>query len=154
MGVKFFALVVTLMVTLVTITGLILIGSPLTERERRFDERRVNNLSEISSAVDQYFSKTDHLPTSLNEFLKPEVARLYYIGSITDPQTSTPYEYSITGKSSYRLCATFNLANNKTSSASNLQTSTRENNVWEHPAGKKCFDLISPPSNQRGRGQI
>lgn len=148
MGVKFFAIIVTLMVAIVTITGLILIGSPLTERERRFDERRVNNLSEISSAVDQYFIKTGHLPSALNEFLKPEVARLYYIGSITDPETSIPYEYSITGKSSYKLCATFTLANDKKSSATTLQSkrfSTRENNVWEHPAGKKCFDLLTPP---------
>ena len=148
MVVKFFGLIVTLMVAAVIITGLVITGSPLTERERRFDEQRASNLQEISAAVDLFYSRTGHLPTALNELTKPDVARLYYIRSLTDPETSSPYEYSITGKSTYKLCATFTHANNEKSSENKPQIkrfSNPDEKVWEHPAGKKCFDLLSPP---------
>jgi hypothetical protein len=154
MGVKFFGVIVTLMVTTVIIIGLIITGSPLKERERRFDEQRTSNLQEISAAVDHFYSRTGHLPTTLNELTKPDVARLYYIRSLTDPESSTPYEYSITGKSTYKLCATFTHANNEKSSENKLQIqrfSYPDQKVWEHPAGKKCFDLLSPPPKPEGK---
>lgn len=147
MGSKIFAIMVTLMVAVVTITGLIILGSPLTERERRFDNQRVSDLRSISSSIDLYFTRTGHLPTTINDLLKPDIARLYDVAAITDPETSTPYEYAVTGKSSYKLCATFTRADNIKSSQMTRDMSGysyQNNRAWEHPAGHKCFDLLAP----------
>lgn len=139
MGIKIFGFFVTLMVAVVTIAALITVGLPGTERGRRFDEQRVSDLRQIAAAVDLYYSKNGHLPTSLNDLVKPEVARLYYIRSIVDPETSQPYDFLTKNKSEYQLCAKFNYSNIE-------KLSTQDKKVWEHSEGYKCFDLLSPPS--------
>lgn len=147
MGSKIFAIIVTLMVAAVTITGLIILGSPLTERERRFDNQRVSDLRSISSAVDLYFTRTGHLPTTIDDLLKPDIARLYDIASTTDPETSAPYEYSVMSKTTYKLCATFTHADNTKPTEMSRDLSGyfyRNNRAWEHPAGHKCFDILTP----------
>lgn len=148
MGVKIYGIIVTLLVASATIAGLIIIGSPLTERERRFDDQRVNDLQQISSAIDLFYTKTGHLPRSLNELVKPEVARLYNLSSTIDPKTSITYEYSTTTESSYKLCANFTQANTETSGTQRrtlLRNHYPDNNAWEHPAGHKCIELFAPP---------
>jgi hypothetical protein len=100
----------------------------------------VLELSRISSSIDQYVEKNAKLPTELTALTNPEVARYYSVSSLKDPETSKPYQYVITGKSSYQLCATFSLA-------SELKNTSLQNNAydkaWEHPAGNKCFNLTS-----------
>jgi hypothetical protein len=147
MGVKIFGFIVTLMVAAVTIAGLIIVGSPVKERERRFDEQRIIDLRQIAAAVDLYYSKMGYLPASLNELVKANVARLYYIRSIKDPETSTPYTYNPIGNSRYQLCATFSYTNIETSAA--RRSLYIENRGWEHPAGYHCFDLLSPPTKAK-----
>lgn len=137
MGVKFFGSIVVIMVVTVIIVGLIIAGSPAEERARRFDDEREYDLQQISAAVDLYVSKTGRLPSSLNDLVKPEVARLYNIPSITDPETSAPYEYSTTSNTAYQLCAKFSRATK--------ETIYPNNRAWEHPAGNKCFELLSSP---------
>jgi type II secretory pathway pseudopilin PulG len=154
MGIKIFGTLVVLMVTTVIIAGLIIAGSPATERAHRFDDQRVSDLQQISSAVDLYVSKTGRLPSSLNELTNPEVARLYNLNSTTDPETFTPYEYSTTSKTTYKLCAKFTFANIEKPSTNTRGLITHSYNyskAWGHSAGKKCFDLLSTPPLENGK---
>jgi len=156
MGAKLVAIIVTLMVAAVTFTGLFILGSPLSERERRFDNQRVNDLRALSSAVDAYFTRTGHLPAALDDLAKPDIARLYNIGATNDPETSIPYEYAVIGKASYKLCATFTHADNLKSSSVRRDISDyayQSNKAWEHAAGHQCFNLLSvqPRSGQNKR---
>lgn len=146
MGVKIFGITITAVVAAVTITALIIAGSPATEREHRFDDQRLSDLRQIAAAVDFYYSKTGRLPASLKDLVKPEVARLYYIRSTTDPQTSKSYEYSPIGKSGYKLCANF-IYSNIEEIRRNI---SEDKKAWAHPAGYKCFDLNAPPSKASG----
>jgi hypothetical protein len=139
------------MVITVIVIGLMIVGSPISERERRFDAQRVGHLRDISSAVDLYYKRTGKLPSSLNDLLKPEIARLYYINSIKDPESSKTYEYVVTGKSTYRLCAVFTQAS-KNWDQKNKSYAPRysydDDRAWEHPVGKKCFDLLLQPDKK------
>jgi len=150
-SIKIFGTLVTLMVITVIVIGLMIVGSPISERERRFDAQRVSHLREISSAVDLYYKRTGQLPKSLNDLLKPEIARLYYINSIKDPESAKIYEYVVTGKSNYRLCAVFTQASKRWDQKNNAYTprySYDDDRAWEHPIGKKCFDLLSQPDKK------
>lgn len=148
MRIKFFVIVVVLMVAAVTLTGLILAGSPLAVRERRFDQQRVNDLRAISVVVDEYYARTGHLPATLDDLSKPKVVRFYYLPSIVDPQTLQPYEYAVSGKSGYRLCATFAQATKQQGADSAnemMDFAYPEKRGWEHSAGRACFELLAPP---------
>ena len=137
---KAFGLFVSILVATVVIIGLMLVGSPLKERQRRFDAQRVQELSQISSAIDQFVEKNGTLPATLTALTNPEVARYYSVSSLQDPETAKPYHYAITGKSSYQLCATFALASTVKNFAWQKNPYDR---AWEHPAGNKCFNLNS-----------
>jgi hypothetical protein len=54
---------------------------------------------------------------------------------IVDPATGAPYEYRVTGPSSFELCATFDGPRDEDFMAR-----------WNHAAGRHCFefDLLRP----------
>ncbi len=138
---KLFQYFVIALVTAVTIAALIIAGSPTAERERRLDSQRVNDLSQISSAIDQYVEKTGHLPKALADLTKPDVARYYSLHSITDPESSLPYTYTTIGDKTYNLCAKFTRSSVKNTTADIAQS--LYDKTWEHPAGNKCYELKS-----------
>jgi hypothetical protein len=137
-GIKLFAIIVLLMVGAVIITTLLMVGSPLTVRERRFDDQRLSDLKGIASAIDQYVVNTGRLPFSLDQLTKPEAVRLYYLRSITDPVTLKPYLYTPSEGNAFKLCASFTHASDEKPDATPLT-----DKMWIHPAGSKCFDLVS-----------
>lgn len=148
-GAKLFAVIVCVMVASATVAGLFIAGSPGTERERRFDDQRVSDLQQIASAVDMHAANTGKLPSSLDDLVKPENARLYYVRAITDPETSAPYEYVVTGDSSYQLCATFTHSSDDTSGKNMARPVMMDPyaKIWEHPIGAHCFALVAPPKS-------
>lgn len=137
---KIFGIFVVILVVTVIIIGLVLVGSPAKERQRRFDAQRVNDLSQISSAIDQFVEKNGKLPTELTALTRPDVVRYYSISSITDPETTKPYQYVITGKLSYQLCANFSQQSKAKNAFAQMSSYER---AWQHPAGNKCFNLTS-----------
>lgn len=112
-------------------SGLVILGAPAQARERRLDDRRVQDLEAIGRAVDLYNSRRGALPPSLSE-LAAETAAM----SIThDPGTKQPYEYRIVSVDKYELCARFQQPS--------ADRGSRAVNLWSHGAGRQCFGLTA-----------
>ncbi len=134
----FWGSAVIILITL--IWGIILTGSPMSERERKFDDRRVEDLRSIQGEIGNiiYGIKPNipspselvqvyPLPQTLEEVQKSAV---YQKVTIMDPETGEPYVYTVQDATHYALCATFN--------------STRDLDYdifWNHPAGYHCFEV-------------
>jgi hypothetical protein len=127
--------------------GFALAGSPLTARQYRMDEKRVEDLRAIHRAIQQMATKTDKntstvkairaLPKTLDEVADYQTT--HEAGrklDLVDPQTGEPYGYTVTGEKTYELCATFELAREK-----------KRDLFWNHAAGRHYFkfNAESPP---------
>lgn len=123
----FFGIVVV--VTLAALVGgFLLIDSPKTTIMKKNDQDRVNSLNNIKNIVTSDYSSTGILPIDLSA---PKFS------SLIDPETSQPYEYRIISETKYELCATFELAVDK--SDNTTRYSSGEN--WDfHGAGRECFE--------------
>ena len=116
------------------IAGLAVIGSPSEIRMRRFDDRRANDLDVIANAIQTYRLTHEGLPRKLDE-----LARV----SLKDP-LERPYEYSVKDAFSYKLCAEFATAPDKTEEAAPSRSK-----FDKHGPGRQCFSLEARPSAQR-----
>ncbi len=124
--------VVTVAVTAAVIAGIYLLGSPLEERARRLDERRVEDLSGISQAIDVYWTRQSSLPASLDR-LRPETGANV---TIVDPVRGAPYEYRLLEGGKYELCASFEGESRETAGRLNAA-------FWTHRAGRQCFERVA-----------
>jgi hypothetical protein len=128
----------TLLVGLAVVFGFLMVESPFKARLRRFDERRIADLSEIQAAIqrqavefgdDQKRRLKRPLPQNLEELAKIVREKEYRRElNLYDPQTGEKYAYVVKGKSSYELCVEFSLDNEN-----------EYEGEWNHPAGKHCF---------------
>lgn len=140
-----FAGIASAIVLLAVVWGFLLAGSPMLQRQRRFDDRRVQDLQSVVSAV--YAIVTDGRPPvgidepdqSLRKPLPPTLQEVaanapYEKILINDPQSGAPYEYRIIDPKTYELCATFSLERDQPYDIS-----------WNHPAGRHCYvvDVLS-----------
>ena len=132
-------------VLVVIITGIVAIGSPTTQRNTRFDNQRITDLSSIQYAITDYYRANNKLPVDLNILTQ---GTTYYVSGIKDPETQTFYEYNAVPQSSkYEICAVFSTDNllDKTEWAS---YPNQDN--WKHSIGRTCFnrtagDLLQTP---------
>jgi hypothetical protein len=113
--------------------GLYLVGPRSETRDRLMDERRVQDLTEISRRVDLFWTREGTLPASLAALERQSA------GSVPkDPGTNQPYDYRPLGAIAYELCAQFQ----RTSSDRG-----QEPGFWSHQPGRQCFQ----PEAQRVR---
>ena len=135
-----FSVVLSFVVVATLVWGVVVAGSPGMARLRRFDNQRLQDLQTIFREVQSLCRDPDiknrlkrELPRTLDELAA--LARSERI-SLTDPETGERYLYTVTGESSYELCATFSLERN-----SDVQV------FWNHPPGQHCFvvDALDPP---------
>jgi hypothetical protein len=144
---RFLAVAAVLIVTGSVVLGFALAGSPFSARLRRLDEKRVEDLRAIHRAIQAMVAQKDDrlntwkairpLPKTLDEVAEYQRTREGRRRlDLIDPQTGEKYTYTVTGGTTYELCATFSLAREK-----------KRDLVWNHPAGKHCykFDVESPP---------
>lgn len=152
-GLKIFVGVVVLMVAAAVATGLYLAGSPERVRDLRLDETRANDIQQIANAVDNAYGRDAALPASLDD-LKAHCTQDCYLPSVLDPKTRAPYEYAVTGTTTYGLCATFDDVTQKTDQYGNptrpMETAPAAgpygkpypgDRGWSHPAGRFCYAL-------------
>ena len=114
------------------VAGFFVVGSPTTERVRRFDERRVSDLQTIQWEVINYWQKKYELPSGL-EALRDDV-RGFRVP--TDPATGVEYGYAIEAPSDgpvFSLCADFSMESRGAGDPVYKQDN------WDHPAGSFCF---------------
>lgn len=136
---NFFFAALTL-AAVVLVWGAMIVGSPVTERARQFDGRRIEDLQAISSEIDNIVYEGYVRPVAPNgETLPPKheipqtlekmkLNAMYTIPNTVDPETGAPYEYILHGTKSYELCATFS-----------HERQEKYSIFWNHPAGRTCF---------------
>lgn len=95
-----------ILVVAAIVLGFMAVGSPAAQRAYRFDSQRVNDLGSLQSQVVYYWQTKEKLPTMISDLADP----LSYYSVPTDPETESPYEYSVKGPLSFELCATFSRA--------------------------------------------
>ena len=114
------------------------LNPPSEFRARALDQKRLGNLRQTENAVKIYYTLHQNLPPDLKA-LDSEDNRLAQV-NWHDPETQQPFEYAITGKETYRLCAVFS------------RHSERDDNPYDmlarkHSAGRDCFQYsVSPPA--------
>ncbi len=113
--------------------GLYLTGFPSSQRQARFDERRISDLQQISQAVSSYHAQAGRLPEDLEAF----GSLSFFAPSMRDPKTGEMYEYRVTGELAYELCAVFDTD----SSLAPTPRSPRFLGIesWEHGIARQCF---------------
>ena len=133
---KIVPVIVISVVALSVIGGFFIVGSPTTERVRRFDERRIGDLQNIQWEIINYWQKKNQLPQALPD-LRDDI-RGFVLP--TDPETALPYEYTANTVNSFSLCAVFSMANDSAQGITKpLGRIGRETESWRHDAGRTCF---------------
>lgn len=148
------------LVVVTIIAGFFIVGTPQQARLYRFDEQKVSDLQNIQLQVVSYWQAKQKLPASLTDLN----SSLNGSSVPADPQSNLSYEYSVKGKLSFELCATFNAQMQGQSSAMRTApvmaptpygakgTPVQDN--WQHGAGRVCFErtidpAFYPPFNQK-----
>lgn len=145
---RMFAIGVSALVALAVIYGFFIVGSPQTQRLRRFDQERSQHLQQIYYQVRNFWDMRYGLPASLDDIRKldpfAEIPR--------DPENDTPYEYRITGENTFELCATFSLPSAGTIEQKNasIPVPARDqfvrydgfvDQLLSHSAGNNCYPI-------------
>ncbi|MFA6295346.1 MAG: DUF5671 domain-containing protein [Candidatus Paceibacterota bacterium] len=143
------------------IGGFIVAGSPWTRRALRFDQQRINDLSNIQYQMVSYWQKIGKLPTNLTDLNDP----VYGTIVPSDPETKVSYEYRIKPESSkspftFELCAEFSLPTRDVSGRGDYYGGTMYasdiaypqyypilelGDLWKHEAGRQCFERSIDP---------
>ena len=138
---RYFAYTIIAIVAAAVIASFFIVGSPATERVRRFDERRVSDLQSIQFSIVRFWQQKERLPSSLEE-LQDDISGFR---APSDPETREPYEYRIAHNLTFELCAIFVLASDE-SRFSLEPASERALSVnWAHKAGRTCFERTIDP---------
>ena len=142
------------------VLGLVFLGSPAQERERRIDDRRLSDLHGIGAAADLYWTRHGRLAASLDDLAAEPGVRI----STRDPTTSEMYGYRALDEGRYEVCATFAADSGEpTVSSSIVQRSCQGchgpgspvaprvegpvaahvgfRDLWAHGAGRHCFQM-------------
>lgn len=145
---KFFVRVVAGLGIITILAGFFVIGSPFELREKRFDQERVRDLQMLQQQILTHWETTGDLPQDLSS-LEDEIRG---ISIPEDPETGEPYQYNVTGETSFELCATFNRASETEAESRYHPVSPRSpleptpsNTFWEHKSGDVCFERTIDP---------
>lgn len=126
------------------ILGFMVIGSPQSQRERRYDNQRVSDLQNIQWQIVNYWQQKETLPGALAE-LEDSISGFMVP---TDPETGNDYTYRKTGNLSFELCATFDTAFGGNNSFAPKPMAYPVGGIletWEHGMGEKCFARTIDP---------
>ncbi len=142
------------------VVGLVLLGNPAQERERRIDDRRAADLHAIAAATDLYRARHGQLPASLDDLAAEPGLRI----STRDPTSAEMYGYRALDDGRYEVCATFAAeSTGPTGTTPILQRSCQGchapgspvaarvddpaaarlglRDLWAHGAGRQCFQM-------------
>ena len=137
---KILASIVIAVVLASIVWGFFIVGSPKDQRNRRFDEQRVQALRDIQYQVLDYWQNKNILPTDLSALTDS----ISGFKASVDPETAKTYEYKVIGALTFELCADF-----KTDSKDNVDRNGSEimpiynmgwSDNWEHKAERTCFE--------------
>ncbi|MBP9728331.1 MAG: hypothetical protein KBD27_03055 [Candidatus Moranbacteria bacterium] len=138
---------VSALVVVGVMLGFFVSGSPTTQRNRTFDQTRVNNLSTLSRCIEQYAGSLGALPASLAD-LRQSSQYSYCASYMQDPETGVAYEYRVVTPSrvegagrvgEFELCATFSLPSVGVAESREFVSGIDSQTAWsEHGTGRSC----------------
>lgn len=143
-------LVWAVVVASAVIGGFFIMGSPTTQRELRFDQRKVNDLQSIQWQVVNYWQQKGVLPTAITDLEDPISGFVLPV----DPETDEPYGYRTTGALSFELCADFNKESSgkeqgaiypRAMYVEGPSPAGIKGDTWEHGLGEECFERTIDP---------
>ncbi|KKS43817.1 hypothetical protein A2567_02280 [Candidatus Azambacteria bacterium RIFOXYD1_FULL_42_11] len=148
---KIFIYAVIAIVALAVIAGFFVVGSPQSERLRRFDDQKVSDLQIIQGQIIYYWQNKEKLPGKLDDLKDP----ISGFNPAKDPQTGADYIYEVKGKLEFSLCADFNLPSLESGKPS-IELPTyppqyypRSDSNWNHGTGYVCFERKIDPELYR-----
>jgi hypothetical protein len=144
---RYVAVAVSLAVLVSIVGGMMLIGSPMTQRELRLDAQQVQELSYIQNGVLNYWQQTGTLPESMDDLMNDFTS--YPQGIEGRPS----YVYEKKGDLSFDICATF-AEPSVSPQYSQIEPMLAENNNWDHGEGYHCFTRTIDPSLMKPAQQI
>jgi hypothetical protein len=118
--------------------GLVMAGSPGTERQRRVDQQRVEDLRMLSAGVQSYFNEYRALPSALGQLSQLPGGGM---SEARDPITGMPYEYQPVDSVRYVLCGNFDTADSTGASSPYIEEPGRPRSFWAHGRGRTCYTL-------------
>ena len=128
------------MIALVVVTvfsSFFVIGSPVEQRERRFDNKRVSDLQYLQSEIIVFWQSKEVLPSVLSE-LESDIRG---VRLPSDPETGEQYSYKVLGTETFELCATF--GTDLDINASQVRSPSPYYQAdWSHGVGEVCFERI------------
>jgi len=144
---KTFGYGLTVLVLFGIVMGFVASGGPSTERERRFDEQRSQDLSNLVNCISQYADGMKQLPLSLDELSSFQGTR--YCSQTIDPESNLPYEYRVVSDlvsksngvqiGTIELCADFALSS-FADKVAYTEPYYGNSNFNQHEAGRTCFE--------------
>jgi amino acid transporter len=126
------------------IWGFFIVGTPASQRDRRFDERRINDLQILQDQIISYWSKKEILPENLQSLEDSIIG----FNLPTDPKTGQSYEYRASGPLVFELCAVFSLTSEQAGLADKGMATPYNpyQQNWEHQAGRQCWERNIDPA--------
>lgn len=110
----------------------IYLNPPSAFKAHNLDQKRLVGLQDVSSSINIYYHNRQALPERMDVLVNGD--SLSEHPDWTDPVTHLPYEYDVTGKTTYRLCADF-------AADSDGDNGTYISTFRKHHKGHECFDL-------------
>jgi len=142
---RLFGYVLTGVTAVGIVLGFIVAGSPAVERDRTFDERRADDLTELAQCVTNYAREFNELPDSIDDLSRS--TGYSYCATMRDPETRQAYEYRIVHavkvtspgvrEGEFELCATFARAVEE-NDISAMYYRDYASKWYLHPAGLAC----------------
>jgi len=139
---KILAAVLAVIVVASIVAGFFIVGTPTTQRARKFDDKRAGDLQVLQNQIINYWTQKEVLPTDLGQlqdsisgFIVPQ-----------DPLTESEYEYTVSSELSFELCATFKTESQDIPERMKMAFPYDSfNQNWSHKAEKTCFSRTIDP---------
>lgn len=150
---KILAIAVSVVAGASIIIGFFIIGTPMDQRNRRFDEQRISSLQMIQGQIINYWQMKASLPTdlyklqdSISGFTVPDDPQV-----LSEDRGYPIYEYRITGPLAFELCAKFsapsepNAKFGRNFGVMNSKPYNVYDDNWNHAVGRVCFSRTIDP---------
>ncbi|MFA6307716.1 MAG: DUF5671 domain-containing protein [Patescibacteria group bacterium] len=132
--ISIFAWASIVVVTVVFIASWFTVDSPAETRSKKIDTEVINNLSEINSAIVNYFTLNDTMPSDLSVLMTTDSGYRLTEQAIKQPSGDKYYDYQVTSDNEYKICADF-----LTSNLNDDSDMYYFNNEYKHDKGYQCF---------------
>jgi len=119
-----------------------IIPSASTERAITNDHKRIIDIGQLTDNISTYYQNNSQLPPNLNVLTSNIDSSTTPLVKI-DPETFQPYQYTITGPGTYKICADFSTASSKDDPSGYDDATGDYANFkaqFTHPVGYHCFD--------------